>query len=148
MSFKTTTLFVVTCVCIILMTVSCSRYAVHHTPSVSTRSGPPAHAPAHGYRRNHINDVELAFDSSIGVYIVVGHPDCYYHDGYYYRLRNGLWETSLKFDGNWKHASVNSLPSGLKVKVKANGNGNGNNKNRGKGKGKHKKDIAKTGRPF
>jgi len=148
MSFKTTALFVVTCICIVLMTVSCSRYSVCHTPTVSTSGGPPAHAPAHGYRRKHMNDVELVYDSSIGVYVVVGHSDHYYHDGYFYRLRGGLWEMSLKFDGNWRIASEKSVPAGLKVKVKANGGGRGNEKGTGRGKAKHKKDIAKTGRPF
>lgn len=147
MSFKTT-LFVVTCICIVLTTVSCSRYTVCHTPTVSTSDGPPAHAPAYGYRRKHANNVEIVYDSSIGLYVVVGHPDHYYYDGYYYRLHDGLWEMSLEFDGNWKIASENSLPSGLKVKVKANGRNNGNDNGRVKGKGKHKKDIAKTGRPF
>jgi hypothetical protein len=82
----------------------------------------------------------------MGVYVVVGHADHYYHDGYFYRLRGGLWETSLKFDGNWKLASQKSLPSGLKVKDKANGSGNDHG--RGKGKGKHKKGVVKMGKVF
>jgi len=150
MSFKRTSLFVVTSIFILLITASCSRYGVYHKPTVSKGNGPPAHAPAHGHRRKHVAGMELVFDSGRGVYIVVGLSDHYYHDGYFYRLRGGLWEMSLKPDGNWKAASRNSLPLGLqaKAKVKTNGNGNGNDKGKGKGKGKHKKDIVTMGRLF
>jgi hypothetical protein len=148
MSFKTTTLFAVTCACIVLMTVSCSRYTVSHTPTVSKGYGPPAHAPAHGYRHKHASGVELVFDSSLGVYVVIGLSDHYYHDGYFYRLNGGLWETSRKPDGNWKFVSETSLPVGLQIKVKANGNDNGRDNNRGRGKDKHKKGVARTGRLF
>jgi hypothetical protein len=144
MSFKRTTSFVVICACILLMTASCSRYSVYHRPTVSKGNGPPAHAPAHGHRRKQVHGMELVFDSGRGVYVVVGLSDHYYHDGYFYRLRGGLWEMSLKPDGGWKAASRNSLPLGLQAKAKANGNGNG----KGKGKAKHKKDIVTMGRRF
>lgn len=146
MSFKTITLFVAICSCIVLMTVSCSRYGVYNEPTVtvSKGNGPPAHAPAYGYHRKHIDGVELVFDSSMGLYVVVGHSDHYYHDGYFYRLSGGLWEISLKLDGGWKFASENSLPPGLKIKAKANDNNNV----RGRGKDKHKKDVASMGKPF
>ncbi|MFC1604136.1 hypothetical protein ACFL5F_03825 [Planctomycetota bacterium] len=142
MRFKTITLFVATSVIILLMTASCSRYGVYHKPTVSKRNGPPAHAPAHGYRRKHVHSMDLVFDSSLGVYVVVGHSDHYYHDGYFFRLRGSIWEMSPKLDGHWKIASQKSLPMGLQVKVKANNNG------RGKGKGKHKKDVVSIGRLF
>ena len=144
MSFKTITLFLVTCACIILMTVSCSRYTVSHTPTVSKGNGPPVHAPAHGYRRKHVHGMELVFDSGRGVYVVVGLTDHYYHDGYFYRLRGGLWEMSLKPDCDWKLVSESSLPAGLRFKVKANGKDNG----KAKGKAKHKKDAVTIGRLF
>ena len=150
MSFKTktATLFVVTCACIVLMTVSCSRHTVRHTPTVSKGTGPPAHAPAHGYRRKHMSGLELVFDSGLGVYVVVGHSDHYYHDGYFYRLQGGLWEMSLSLDGHWKVAPEKSLPAGLKIKVKANNSSNGRGNNRGSVKAKHKKDIVSMDRPF
>jgi len=132
MRFKTVTSFAFISICAVIMTVSCSRYSIRHRPSVSKGKGPPAHAPAHGYRRKHVAGMELVFDSGRGVYVV------------FYRLRGGLWEMSLKPDGDWKAASEKSLPMGLQVKVKTNGNGKGN----GKGKVKHKKDIAKIGRLF
>lgn len=144
MRFKTITSFSVISICALLMTASCSRYGVCHKPTVSKGKGPPAHAPAHGYRRKHAAGMELVFDSGRGVYIVVGLSDHYYHDGYFYRLRGGLWEMSLKPDGNWKAVSQKSLPMGLQVNVKANGNSNGN----GRGKVKHKKDTVKIGRLF
>ena len=144
MSFKTIVSFVVTCGCILLMTASCSRYGICHNPTLSKGKGPPAHAPAHGYRRKHVAGMELVFDSGRGVYVVVGLSDHYYHDGYFYRLRGGLWEMSLKPDAGWKAASGKSLPLGLQVKAKANGNGKG----RGRGKVKHKKDTVKIGKLF
>ena len=144
MSFKTITSFVVISFCALLMTASCSRYGVCHKPTVSKGNGPPAHAPAHGYRRKHASGMELVYDSGRGVYVVVGLSDHYYHDGYFYRLRGSLWEMSLKPDADWKAASEKSLPLGLQVKAKANGNGNGNGK--GRGKVKHKKDTVTIGR--
>ena len=144
MSFKALASFVVTFACILLMTTSCSRYGVRHQPTVSRGNGPPAHAPAHGYRHKQVDGVELVFDSGRGVYVVAGLSDHYYHDGYFYRLQGGLWEMSLKLDGNWNLVSDNSLPPGLQVKVKANGNGNG----RGRGKIKHHKDTISIGKLF
>ena len=142
MRFKTITSFVVTSVIILLMTASCSRYRVSHKPTVTKGNGPPAHAPAHGYRRKHVAGMELVFDSGRGVYVVVGLSDHYFHDGYFYRLRGSLWERSPKPDGHWKGVSQKSLPMGLQVNVKANNNG------RGKGRGKHKKGIVSMGRLF
>ena len=148
MSFKTITSFVATCACILLMTASCSRYGVCHKPTISKGNGPPAHAPAHGYRRKHVDGMELVYDSGRGVYVVVGLSDHYYHDGYFYRLRGSLWEMSLKYDSGWKVVSGKSLPMGLQVKVKTNANGKGRGNSKGKGKAKHKKDIVSMGRPF
>ena len=146
MSFKTITSFMTTSAFILLMTASCSRYRVRHQPTVSRGKGPPAHAPAHGYRRKHAAGMELVYDSGRGVYVVVGLSDHYYHDGYFYRLRGSLWEMSLKPDGHWKVVSDKSLPMGLQVKVKANSNSNGRGKGNGKGKAKHKKDTVTIGR--
>ena len=144
MAFKTITSFVVTCACILLMTVSCSRYGVRHKPTIIKGDGPPAHAPAHGYRRKHAAGMELVYDSGRGVYVVVGHSDHYYHDGYFYRLRGSLWEMSLKPDSGWKVVSGRSLPMGLKVKANSKVMGKG----KGKGKVKHKKDTVTIGRLF
>jgi hypothetical protein len=102
-------------------------------------NGPPAHAPAHGYRNKQVCGVEIVFDSGRGVYIVVGMPDHYYHDGYFYRLRAGAWEMSLKPDTGWASVSMGSLPSGLQARSGDNGNGNGNGKGNGHAYGKNKR---------
>ncbi|MHC4207022.1 MAG: hypothetical protein ACYSTT_20385 [Planctomycetota bacterium] len=147
MRFKTITLVMITSAIILLMATSCSRHSVYHRPTVS-KSGPPAHAPAHGYRRKnmHVHGVELVFDSGRGVYVAVGLSDHYYHDGYFFRFHSGIWETCPKPDGHWKVVSDNSLPIGLQVKAKVNSNSRG--KGNGKGKGKHKKQAVSIGKVF
>lgn len=149
MRFKTLTLALTALVIVLLLTTSCSRYRAHHEPVIiTTDGGPPAHAPAHGYRRKHVQDAELVFDSGLGVYVVVGHSDHYYNDGYFYRLSGGVWEMSLELNGRWKVVSDNSLPVGLQVKAKSNDNDNGRGKSQGKAKGKHKKDNISVGKLF
>jgi len=149
MRFKTITLFVFTLTIVLLMTASCSRHSVYQGP-VITKSGPPAHAPAHGYRRKHVHGMELVFDSDLGVYVVVGLSDHYYHDGFFFRLRGDIWEKCPEPDGHWKVVSHNSLPIGLQAKVKVNSNSRakGNNNGKGKGKGQHKKDAVSVGKLF
>jgi hypothetical protein len=153
MRFKTITLLMFALSIILLMTASCSSYRTHPGPVVITnRSGPPAHAPAHGYRRKHVQGVDLVFDSGLGVYVVVGLSDHYYHDGYFFRVHGGIWERCPKPDGHWKVVSANSLPIGLKAKAKVNSNSNGRGRGKGKGngkaKGKHKKNVVSVGKMF
>ena len=150
MTFKNIAKFAVTSVCALLITSSCSSTGVYHLPGRRVGHGPPPHAPAHGHRRKQVCGVELVFDTGLGVYVVVGHPDHYYCDGYFYRLTGGVWEMSLRFDGCWAVRAGKPLPLGLRAKGKgngnhiysANGNGNGKVKNQvktvAKGKGKHK----------
>ena len=136
---------------ILLMTASCSSYRAHPEPVIITNgSGPPAHAPAHGYRRKHVQGVEVVFDSGLGVYVVVGLTDHYYHDGYFFRLRSGIWESCPQPDGHWKVVSANSLPIGLQAKAKVNSNSNnrGRGKGNGKAKGKNKKGLVSVGKMF
>lgn len=149
MRFKTVTLFVFILAIVLLMTASCSRHRTHREPVITTnRSGPPAHAPAHGYRRKHVHGMELVFDSSLGLYVVVGLSDHYYHDGYFFRLHSGIWERCPKPDGHWKVVSDNSLPIGLQAKVKVNRNSRVKGNGKGKGRGKHKKDAVSVGKLF
>ena len=145
MRFKTITSIVVAMTLILIMTASCSRHSVYSGP-VITKSGPPAHAPAHGYRRKHVHGMELVFDSGLGVYVVVGLSDHYYHDGYFFRLSGGIWEKCPKPNGRWKIVSDNSLPIGLQAKVKVNSNSRG--RGNGKAKGKHKKGVVSAGKMF
>lgn len=81
--------------------------------------GPPPHAPAHGYRHKHQHqqqDLELVFDSGLGVYIVVDIPDRYYWNGYYLRIDGDQWYASVNLDSGWEPRSDDSLPPGLKKK--------------------------------
>lgn len=64
------------------------------------------------------DDVRLVFDVGLGLYVVEGHPDCYYYSGRYYRVDNGVWVTTTEFKaGKWKKAKRNSLPPGLAKKM-------------------------------
>ena len=69
--------------------------------AVHEAGGPPPHAPAHGYRRKqHIEqqDVELVFDSGLGVYVVVGFPGVYFHADHYFRYAGTSWQVSIRPD--------------------------------------------------
>ncbi len=79
--------------------------------------GPPPHAPAHGYRHKHQHhgqDLEFVFDSSMGVYIVVGMPNRFYWNGYYLRIDGDQWYASVKLDSDWEPRGDDSLPPGMK----------------------------------
>jgi len=118
MRFRTVASLMATSVCALLVTTSCTVFEAYHPPHRKIGHGPPAHARAHGYHRKQVAGVELVYDSGCGVYIVVGLPDHYYHDGYFYRLRGTLWEVSLQPHGGWASASETSLPPGLRAKGK------------------------------
>ena len=150
MRFKSITLALAALIVILLLTTSCSRYRAHPGPVIITNeSGPPAHAPAHGYRRKHVHGVELVFDSGLGLYVVVGRTDHYYHDGYFFRFRSGIWERCPEPDGHWKVTSHNSLPIGLQAKAKVNNNNNSGKENgKGKGRGNRKKGEISVGKMF
>ncbi|MFQ5698723.1 MAG: hypothetical protein ACE5IL_10630 [Myxococcota bacterium] len=88
------------------------------------RHGPPSHAPAHGYRREHEevheraslpSGVELVFDRRLGIYLLVGLAD-YYYDGHrYYRRHRGQWQVSLELGRGWTRITVGGLPRGLRA---------------------------------
>ena len=82
-------------------------------------SGPPAHAPAHGYRHKHRTGADIRFDSNLGVYVVVGETNVYFHDGWFLRIRNGSWEISASLDGKWQTRSSEWVPPGLRAKYHA-----------------------------
>lgn len=81
--------------------------------------GPPPHAPAHGYRRKHQTGPELRFDSRLGVYVVEGRADVYFSDGWFIRIRNGIWQFSARLGGKWEVRSANWVPPGLRSKYHA-----------------------------
>ena len=95
---------------------------------LSALAKPPAHAPAHGYRAKHGEEapkqreaeprkgIEVTFDSERGIYVGVNLSDVLFHDGHYYRERDGRWEVSLSGDGGWSISASSSVPE---VVVKA-----------------------------
>jgi hypothetical protein len=117
--------------CALVVVTSCSEELAIGQVSgpVVVRQGPPAHAQAHGYHRKHVGDVELVYDSTWGVYVVVGFPDHYYYNDQFYRLCGTEWEVSLTLDGGWVRISEDRLPLGLQKNTvaKAN-NGHGGRK--------------------
>jgi hypothetical protein len=88
-------------------------------PVVVNQTGPPSHAPAHGYRHKHQSGAELRFDSSLGVYIVVGHTDIYFHDGWFIRMRSGTWQISATLGGPWNPKPAEWVPPGLRSERRA-----------------------------
>jgi len=104
-----TSVTVVGCQGIVVAPRAHEHVAVH-------RPGPPSHAPAHGYRHKHRTGVEIRFDSHLGVYIVEGRTDIYFHDGWFIRIRSGVWQVSASLDGQWKDRSSDWVPPGLRSK--------------------------------
>ncbi len=118
----------------------------HHEPGYA--GGPPAHAPAHGYRKKH-GSHDLSYDSGLGVYVVVGSPSYYYWNDFYWRLRDGIWIQASAFDGPWivVQNTQQKLPPGL-AKKHGYGKGSDNSANGQQGKSQDKdkdkdKDKAK-----
>jgi len=88
--------------------------------------GPPPHAPANGYRwkrHHHDHDVDLVFNSDLGVYVVVDIPNRFYWNGYYLRIEDDGWYASVDLDGRWKPRAEDSLPPGLRKKYAKHGKG-------------------------
>jgi hypothetical protein len=85
-------------------------------PVAVRKPGPPPHAPAHGYRRKHERGADLRFDAKLGVYVVEGQADIYFYDGWFIRIRNGVWEVSARIGGDWQIRSARWVPSGLRAK--------------------------------
>ncbi|UCG60009.1 MAG: hypothetical protein JSU70_10900 [Phycisphaerales bacterium] len=120
---------------ILLIVASCSTMEAYHPPGRRIGHGPPAHAQAHGYHRKHVAGVEVVYDSQRGIYVVVGFPNHYYCDGWFYRHSGTQWEVSLHATGGWRPAGAHPLPPGLQKQVVAKAKPM---KNPGRGLGKHK----------
>ncbi len=85
---------------------------------VVSKPGPPPHAPAHGHRhKHHHHGVELVFDAHLGVYVVVGRDDVFFHRDHFYRIVDGGWQVSVRLDDGWAHAHHGKLPKGLSKKA-------------------------------
>ena len=102
--------------------ISVSHHHTHRAPGAGpheARGGPPPHAPAHGHRHEqhtHRGGVDLIFDSGLGVYVVVGWPDHYWHRDRYYRFADGGWMISARIDGGWATCASSRVPGGLQKK--------------------------------
>jgi len=84
-------------------------------PARSAGHGPPPWAPAHGYRAKTPQGVDVAFDSQLGVYVVLSVPDQYWLDQLYYRKRAEDWFVSPGLDGPWSTCAAADLPEGLRA---------------------------------
>lgn len=97
----------------------CAVYPAHHH---GHGYGPPPHAPAHGYRaRYHQHD--LVYDSHLGVYIVVGLQDYFFHDGHYFHHKYDGWYYSRNIDRDWDRYDDRKLPPGLAKKYRGKNKG-------------------------
>ena len=103
------------------LVLTLSGCAVHHVHNDGHDYGygPPPHAPAHGYRAKY-NQHDLVYDARLGVYVVVGFHDHYYHDGNYYRHNRDGWHYSPHFDRDWRPYNYRDLPPGLAKKYSYN----------------------------
>lgn len=115
--------------CVIVVTLT-ACYHVVVRPSgdegvVAKETGPPPHAPAHGYRRKHQGGAELVFDAPLGVYVVVDQTEIYFSDGWFIRFRNGGWQVSASLGGPWKPRDADRVPPGLRETHHAKKRGRG-----------------------
>jgi hypothetical protein len=127
-------ILVTTCLVVAVASASCTRAVVYKESSsgpvlVDQKNGPPSHAPAYGYRRNHDgDDVVLVYDTTLEVYVVSGYDDCYYSAGQYFRFVSSRWEWSVSIGGTWKLVSdMSDLPPGLR-QHHGHGHANGHHK--------------------
>jgi len=81
-------------------------------PPVVVKSGPPPHAPAHGYRHKH-GQLVLVYDAGLDVYVIDGHAGYYYCRDRFYRVRGGSWQASFDFSGPWRTVPDSHLPRRL-----------------------------------
>ncbi len=120
------------------------RYGDSSHQDSTYKSGPPPHAPAHGYRHKHRKH-DMSYDSGVGAYVVIGKNEVYFDDNLYFRYRNGDWQASVNLDSGWNDADKHIVPSKLwsyknsdsKHSKKKDNPGKGHGKSKGK---KHKKD--------
>jgi hypothetical protein len=94
----------------------------HHRHSASApakvkKGGPPPWAPAHGYRHKHAQGVDLAFDSALGVYVVVGYENHFFYRDHFYRGSGSDWQMSAHIRGSWISVDASRLPHGLAVRA-------------------------------
>jgi hypothetical protein len=74
---------------------------------------PPPPAYADNGAAYYYDDVTLVFDVGWNGWLVRGHPNHYYCDGYYYRWNGGYWDRSRHFRRGWTRANIGSVPPRL-----------------------------------
>jgi hypothetical protein len=114
-----------------ISSVTLGRHGTRHVHHDHDGHGPPSHAPAHGHRRkhqHHAGNVELAFDTDLGVYVVLNLPNHYYWEGTYLRIESGHWYASADPYAKWRPHRAGSVPPALRKKY-------GKSKHRKKRKG-------------
>jgi len=108
----------------VALTASFACVHHHHHGGASPQAvvvhepGPPPHAPAHGYRHRHPHypDVELVFDSSLGLYVAVDLDGVFFHHDHFYREIDGVWHWSRRPTREWVVVKAAKLPPGLAKK--------------------------------
>jgi hypothetical protein len=70
---------------------------------------PPAR-PRHGYRYAYPGGLTLIYDSGIGFYSVLGYPDYYFYDGYFYRWHRGYWDRARYWNRGWQRCDYRRFP--------------------------------------
>ncbi len=73
-----------------------------------------AKRPKHGHKHRH-GGIELVFDEKLGVYLVVGRSDHYYHGTRFFRLTQAGWQVSAHIDAGWVSIRYEEVPSRLLV---------------------------------
>lgn len=82
---------------------------------VAYAGGPAPHAPEDGYWWYHPDGYWLSYDSSLGLYVVVGWPFFYYRDGIFFQYYRGHWYRSTHLRGRpWRPWPHTRLPPGLR----------------------------------
>jgi len=91
----------------------CAVYPAHNDFAYEQYSyGPPAYAPAHGYRANsHAHN--MIYDARLGVYVLRDLPDHYYYDHVYYRYNRNNWYYRHNDKDKWRKYDKRKLPEGL-----------------------------------
>jgi len=75
--------------------------------------GSPPLEPAYG-GGYYEQDVRYVYDAPIGVYVVSGYRDHYFHDGWYYRHTHGYWERCRGLrGGHWARVDHHYVPQRL-----------------------------------
>jgi hypothetical protein len=82
-----------------------------HVKKRPHKTGPPSHAPAHGYRHKHQHGVELEYDSGIDAYLVIEFPGTYFHNGLYSRFSpEEHWLVAVNLNGPWRIPKEREIP--------------------------------------